>query len=106
MGATSFQHFVPDEDRKRTLQEAFDLVYREAELMYGMDPYSGTIATKYSVTLIDPKPVNHAYAMFRSNEMLSDPDSPAYDKYGPACAFRVEEPDNASGYYLFGTAPE
>jgi len=98
MGATTFINTV----NGATLQEAFADAVKQAQYDYGHAGYTGTIAEKNVVTLIQRGPVPKREAIRLAQELIEDADARIDDKWGPAGAIPLEE----GGWLVFGWASE
>ena len=86
MGAEEFDTVVLGED---DLQAAFAAARHRAEYDYGHAGYTGTIAEKDSVVVIQNEavPIDQAWAI--AAPLLDNDDPRIADKWGPAGAIRI-----------------
>lgn len=99
MGAYTFETFAEGED----MQEAFVAARDQAQYDHGHAGYTGTIAEKGSVTLIQSDPLSRLGARDLANKLIADCDPRIADKWGPAGALRVVDKDH-DGWLFFGWA--
>jgi hypothetical protein len=101
MGASTFENI----GRGKTAREAFDVLVATAKYECGHGGYTGTIAEKYSFTMIplptevrsatDRKALRHL-ALDYAFKLIDDDDERVSDKWGPAGCL-----DLGDGEYLF-----
>lgn len=90
MGGTTFMTRA----RGKTAREAFDEAKAYAQHMHGHGGYTGTIAEKYSFTVINAPPGSDPRKFAQG--LLDEADPRVDDKWGPAGCVKVAE-----GEYLF-----
>lgn len=100
MGALDFYTPATGTD----LQTAFNAARDHAEWEYGTSGFTGTIAEKDEVTLLDEPKRSEQDAMVRAKELLDGEDPRVSAKYGPAGALPITTDDGADGWLLFGAA--
>jgi len=90
---------------KPDLQEAFGVAQQDAFHWYGHAGYTGTIAEKSLVTVIEDTPMTFEGARLLADDLVELSDPRIDDKWGPAGAIRVVDPSaNFDGWYFFGWA--
>jgi hypothetical protein len=94
MGAETFIDDVAGDD----LRAAFAAARDDAAYYHGHGGYTGTIAEKSDVTLVDRAPTR-ADALDLARQLLADDDERVSDKWGPAGAIAYP-----GGFVLFGWA--
>lgn len=91
MGAMTFIQ----EAKGMTAKEAFEVGVAQAGWDHGHSGYSGTLAEKTEFVMVDyPDTSIDVHGLIQN--MLDDPGSPVYDKWGPAGCI-----DYAPGNYIF-----
>lgn len=99
MGAQQFEEYEAGED----VGEAFSKATDHARFMYGHGGYSGTLAEKFEYVMLSsvPRTMAEAEAFMRTPEAEVATD----DKWGPAGAIRVVDPERKlNGWLFFGWA--
>lgn len=100
MGATTF-HVIAE---GTNLDEAFKTLQDEARYEHGHGGYTGTVAEKNSVVLIDT--VGSEQEAFNlADKLIEDEDPRIDDKWGPAGAIKVAD-DSNQRWLVFGWASE
>ena len=92
MGAESFRTV----GKGQTMHEAFKNAVRQAEYDYGHSGYTGSIAEKDAVVLIDDSGLPDVVAVALAEKLISERDERIDDKWGPAGAIKL-----MSGDWLF-----
>ncbi|MGW6021297.1 hypothetical protein [Streptomyces sp. NPDC055214] len=100
MGALDFYNAATGTD----MQSAFHTARDHAEWEYGTSGFTGTIAEKDEVTLLDEPKRSEQEAMARAKELLDGEDPRVSTKYGPAGALPITTDDGADGWLFFGVA--
>lgn len=100
MGALDFYTTATGTD----LQRAFNAARDHAEWEYGTSGFTGTVAEKDEVTLLDEPKRSEQEAVVRAKELLNGEDPRVSTKYGPAGALPITTDDGADGWLLFGVA--
>ncbi|MCX4666420.1 hypothetical protein OG453_07025 [Streptomyces sp. NBC_01381] len=100
MGALDFYTTAAGPD----LQTAFNTAHEHAEWEYGTSGFTGTIAEKDEVVLLDEPKRSEQDAEARAKELLDGDDPRISRKYGPAGALKVTTNDGEDGWLLFGVA--
>ncbi|MEV6956121.1 hypothetical protein [Streptomyces sp. NPDC051183] len=98
MGAHDFYQVMSG----ATLHEAFRDAVEQAQHEYGHDPYSGTVATKDEVVLIEEEARTEDDAQARAHELIEADDDRIRDKWGPAGALPLHPVDGQPAWLLFG----
>lgn len=87
-----------------SLEDAFSKAASEARYMYGHGGYSGTIAEKHDVVLIDTV-ASEREAYDLAEKLLGEDDERIDDKWGPAGAIKIAGgPPDRQQFLLFGWA--
>lgn len=101
MGSYQFTNFRQDDE----VRSAFLCAKVDAAYWHGHGGYTGTIAEKDSWVVIDPdKTYTVAEAEARAEELMANDDERITDKWGPAGALKVVDPEHGNGWYFFGWA--
>ncbi|MEV0445913.1 hypothetical protein AB0I84_10495 [Streptomyces spectabilis] len=101
MGAIDFFTSATGPD----LTTAFNTARAQDRNDYGSGGYTGTLAEKHSVALIDEPRRSEGDAVARARELLLGDDPRVSDKWGPAGALPIATDDGTDGWLLFGVAP-
>lgn len=99
MGALDFYTIATGTD----LQRAFNAARDHAEWEHGTG-FTGTVAEKEEVMLLDEPKRSEQEAVVRAKELLNGEDPRVSTKYGPAGALPITTDDGADGWLLFGVA--
>jgi hypothetical protein len=102
MGAAAFATFQPgDQDVQKAFREAREY----AHYMHGHEGYSGTIAEKHEVVIIQALPVlSTSDAEKMAWELIDASDPRIHDKWGPAGAIKAKHDSGVVGWVFFGWA--
>lgn len=100
MGALDFYTTAIGTD----VQTAFNAAREQAAWEYGACGFTGTIAEKDELMLIDEAKRSEQDAVGRAKELLDGEDPRVSTKYGPAGALRIATDDGADGWLFFGVA--
>jgi hypothetical protein len=100
MGALDFYTTATGTD----VQSAFNAARHHSAWEYGTSGFTGTIAEKDEVTLLDEPKRSADDAVARAKELLNSEDSRVNTKYGPAGALPITTDDGAGGWLFFGLA--
>lgn len=100
MGAVDFYTTATGPD----LKTAFNTAREEAAWEYGHGRYTGTIAEKDEVLLLDEPKRSEADAMTRAQELIRAGDPRIDDKWGPAGALPITTDAGHDGWLFFGFA--
>ncbi|MFF4507647.1 hypothetical protein [Streptomyces sp. NPDC001401] len=100
MGALDFYTTATGTD----MQTAFNTARAQAEWEYGTSGYTGTIAEKDEVTLLDEPKRSEQDAVGRAKELLDGDDPRVSGKYGPAGALPITAVDGSGAWLFFGVA--
>jgi hypothetical protein len=101
MGASAFFETATG----TTLNEAFGKARDAAQQMYGQNPYSGTIATKPDVILIERPASTLDEAMAHAHQLIDNADPRIDNKWESAGALRLHPIDGKPTWLIFGWAP-
>lgn len=85
MGAETFTSAAKGTD----LREAFSAAIEQAQYDYGHAGYTGTIAEKHDVVVIESTPMSEQDADALANRLISKDDPRISDKWGPAGAIAI-----------------
>ncbi|MEU9334133.1 hypothetical protein AB0D49_13385 [Streptomyces sp. NPDC048290] len=100
MGALDFYTTATGTD----VRTAFNAAREQATWEYGASGFTGTIAEKNEVTLLDEPKRSEQDAMGRAKELLDGDDPRVSGKYGPAGALPVTAVDGSDAWLFFGVA--
>lgn len=101
MGASDFYQFQPDTGG--SFNDSFDTARESAAWEYGHGGYTGTLAEKHDVEVMDAVSIfTLAEAEDLARKYINDEDPRIRDKWGPAGAIRVG--GDKPGWLFFGTA--
>ena len=100
MGAHDFTVLAEGED----LQRAFAAARENAAYEHGHGGYTGTVAEKDQVVVIERTPLTETAAHATAQALLDAGDSRIADKWGPAGAIAVGDAGTVTGWLLFGWA--
>lgn len=100
MGALDFYTTATGTD----VQTAFSAAREQARWEYGHSRYTGTIAEKGEVTLLDEPKRSEQDAVGRAKELLDGEDPRVSGKYGPAGALPITAVDGSGAWLFFGVA--
>ena len=94
MGAQDFMNLERRQGESDTMRDAFRRAVDQAAWDYGHAGYTGTIAEKGEVYLIqNPAPLPYEAAEKMAYDLIDSPNCRAADKWGPAGAIPVSLPD-------------
>ncbi len=99
MGSYSFSTFNDGENLEQAFSDARDAAAWE----HGHGGYTGTIAEKGEVVVIQRTPLASKDAHALADEMITFGDPRIDDKWGPAGAIRIKD-DEHDGWLFFGHA--
>ena len=100
MGAEQFAVYAGGSD----LQLAFAAAREAAAFEHGHAGYSGTIAEKGSLVVVERTPMTQSAAYDAAWALIDADDPRVEDKWGPAGAIAVGDAGTVSGWLLFGSA--
>ncbi|MGX1909385.1 hypothetical protein ACWIID_11020 [Streptomyces phaeochromogenes] len=100
MGALDFYTTATGTD----VHTAFNSAREQAEWEYGTSGYTGTIAEKNEVTLLDEPKRSEQDAVGRAKDLLRGDDPRVSGKYGPAGALPITAVDASGAWLFFGVA--
>lgn len=102
MGASVFDQIAFGKDAK----EAFAHGHEQACYEHGHGGYSGSLAEKAEVVVIEERPMPLAEARAMAAGLVQQGDPRIDDKWGPAGAIRLEDVDGSPGqrWLFFGWA--
>lgn len=100
MGALDFYTIATGTD----VQTAFTAAREQARWEYGNSGFTGTIAEKHEVTLLDEPKRSEQDAVGRAKELLDGDDPRVSGKYGPASALPITAADGSGAWLFFGVA--
>ncbi|MGW2882557.1 hypothetical protein ACWDBP_41485 [Streptomyces sp. NPDC001233] len=100
MGALDFYTTATGTD----VQTAFNTAREQAGREYGPSGFTGTIAEKDEVTLLDEPKRSEQDAVERAKELLDSDDPRVCGKYGPAGALPITMDDGTGSWLFFGVA--
>lgn len=86
------------------LETAFNTAREEAQWEHGHGGYTGTVAEKYEVTLLDEPRRSEKDAMARAEDLIGVGDPRIDDKWGPAGALPITTDSGHEGWLFFGFA--
>ncbi|MEV6840276.1 hypothetical protein AB0N07_13700 [Streptomyces sp. NPDC051172] len=100
MGSVDFYTTATGTD----IEAAFNAAREQARWEYGASGFTGTIAEKDGVTLLDEPKRSEQDAVVRAKQLLDGDDPRVSAKYGPAGALPVTTDDETDGWLFFGLA--
>lgn len=89
-----------------TMEAAFRAARSEAQFMHGHGGYTGTIAEKDSVALIESGVWEPEQARERAMQLFDASDPRIDSKWGPAGAIEIEPAEGQRRWYFFGWASD
>jgi hypothetical protein len=101
MGASTFGTYKVGVN----VEEVFWAAVADAQYEHGHGGYSGTIAEKNAVTVIQATPIPLQEARVLARRLIREGDSRIDDKWGPAGAIAVGEGETV-GWLFFGWASD
>ncbi|MGW0731697.1 hypothetical protein [Streptomyces sp. NPDC002851] len=100
MGAVDFFTIATGDN----LETAFKTVREQAAWDHGHSGYTGTVAEKDKVTLINEPQRSEEDATLRAEELINNDDPRVSSKYGPAGALPITTDTGEDGWLIFGLA--
>lgn len=100
MGGEQFFDWQPAAQASVNLQESFDRAVEAAQWEHGHRGYTGTLAEKSEVVLIQAEPLDVEAASTLAEQLIEDGDERIDDKWGPAGAIPLID----GGWLFFGWA--
>lgn len=98
------RHRLLHPNHRPHLETAFNAVREQAGRAHGRSGFTGTIAEKDTVTLIDEPRRSEDDAALRAEELINNDDPRVSAKYGPAGALPITTDTGEDGWLIFGLA--